>query len=608
MLQSKLKISLLAIAMGFVLTGCGLDGDDGDAGEAGTQGPQGDAGIDGGNGENGQNGQNGLDGQDASTGVSLSLVARASLGAQGAAEIVQYHKATQTIYATNSATNSIAIIAAGSITSAELSNPINFINLVVSSINLPATVGTVPLGNVTSIAIFGDLLAVAVPAATKTDNGFVLFYNGLDNSAPAFLDSVEVGALPDSIAFTPNGGKLVVANEGEPNGDYSIDPEGTLSVIDILASGEPEETAEMVTFTSFNGTQAALEGQGMHFPNPSGATINGNAITVTVAQDLEPEYVSTTNEKAYITLQENNGLAILDLEDLSVQIIGLGSKNWSGLNFDGQENGAVSFAKYEGLNGVYMPDSISNYEWKGATFLVTANEGDAREYFFDVADEAACTAAMGQSYDVDDGCLAYSDEVKLKDLTAQAGSALETLQMDGRLDDLRVTSVLGDADGNGEYESAYTYGARSFTIWDQNGLVVFDSGDDLERITASVHGAQFNNNNDENEGDSRSENKGPEPEAITVGKVGERTYAFIGAERMSGIFVYDVTNPFDAFFADYVINRDLTEGSTANDVIGDLAPESIIFVEGEFSATGEALIVVGNEVSGTVSVYQVTPN
>jgi DNA-binding beta-propeller fold protein YncE len=608
MLQSKFKISLLAIAMGFVLTGCGLDGDDGDTGAAGTQGPQGDAGIDGGNGENGQNGQNGLDGQDASTGVSLSLIARASLGAQGAAEIVQYHKATQTIYATNSATNSIAIIAAGSITSAELSNPINLINLVVSSINLPATVGTVPLGNVTSIAIFGNLLAVAVPAATKTDNGFVLFYNGLDNSAPAFLDSVEVGALPDSIAFTPNGGKLVVANEGEPNGDYSIDPEGTLSVIDILASGEPEETAEMVTFTSFNGTQAALEAQGMHFPNPSGSTINGNAITVTVAQDLEPEYVSTTNEKAYITLQENNGLAILDLEDLSLQVIGLGSKSWSELNFDGQENGAVSFAKYEGLNGVYMPDSISNYEWKGATFLVTANEGDAREYFFDVADEAECTAAMGQSYDVDDGCLAYSDEVKLKDLTAQAGSALETLQMDGRLDDLRVTSVLGDADGNGEYESAYTYGARSFTIWDQNGLVVFDSGDDLERITASVHGAQFNNNNDENEGDSRSENKGPEPEAITVGKIGERTYAFIGAERMSGIFVYDVTNPFDAFFADYVINRDLTEGSTANDVIGDLAPESIIFVEGEFSATGEALIIVGNEVSGTVSVYQVTPN
>jgi DNA-binding beta-propeller fold protein YncE len=608
MLQSKFKISLLAIAMGFVLAGCGLDGDDGDIGGAGTQGPQGEPGIDGGDGNSGQDGLDGLDGQDASAGVSLSLIARASLGAQGAAEIVQYHKATQTIYATNSATNSIAIISAASVTSAELSNPINSINLTTSSINLPATAGTVPLGGVTSIAISGNLLAVAMSAATKTDNGFILFYNGLDNSAPAFLDSIEVGALPDSIAFTPDGGKLVVANEGEPNGDYSIDPEGTISVIDILANGEPEETAETVTFTSLNGTQADLEAQGMHFPNPSGSTINGNAITITVAQDLEPEYVSTTNSKAYITLQENNGLAILDFEDLSVQVIGLGSKNWSGLNFDGQENGAVSFAKYEGLNGVYMPDTISNYEWKGATFLVTANEGDAREYFFDVADEAACTTAMGQSYDADDGCLSYSDEVKLKNLTAQAGSALETLQLDGRLDDLRVTSVLGDADGNGEYESAYTYGARSFTIWDQNGLVVFDSGDDLERISASVHAAKFNNDNDENAGDSRSENKGPEPEAIAVGTIGERTYAFIGAERMSGIFVYDVTNPFDAFFADYVINRDLTEGSTVDDVIGDLAPESILFVAGEDSATGEALIIVGNEVSGTVSVYQVTPN
>ncbi|AEP30814.1 choice-of-anchor I family protein [Brumicola nitratireducens] len=605
MLQSKFKISLLAIAMGFVLTGCGLDGDDGVVGEAGSQGPQGEPGADGADGQDGQDGQSG---QDASTGVTLSLVARAFLGAQGSAEIVQYHKESQTIYATNSATNSIAIIAAGSITSADLTNPINSINLTVASINLPATAGTVPLGKVTSIAISGDLLAVAVPAATKTDNGFILFYNGLANSAPAFLDSVEVGALPDSIAFTPDGGKLVVANEGEPNGDYSIDPEGTLSVIDILANGEPEETADTVTFTSLNGTQAELEAQGMHFPNPDGLTINGNAITTTVAQDLEPEYVSTAIGKAYVTLQENNGLAILDLEDLSVQVIGLGSKSWSGLNFDGQENGAVSFAKYEGLNGVYMPDSIANYEWKGATFLVTANEGDAREYFFDVADEEACTTAMGQSYDAEAGCLSYSDEVKLEDLTAQAGSALETLQMDGRLNGLRVTKELGDADGNGEYESAYTYGARSFTIWDQNGLVVFDSADDLERITASVHGAQFNNDNDVNEGDSRSENKGPEPEALTVGTIGARTYAFIGAERMSGIFVYDVTNPFEAFFADYIINRDLTEGSTANDVIGDLAPESIVFVPAEDSATGEALIIVGNEVSGTVSVFQVTPN
>ncbi|MEQ3652765.1 MAG: choice-of-anchor I family protein [Glaciecola sp.] len=608
MLQSKFKISLLAIALGFVLSGCGLDGDDGDTGETGTQGPQGDPGDDGNDGQDGADGEDGSDGTDASTGVSMSLVARAALGAQGSAEIVQYHKASQTIYATNSANNTIAIIAADSITSTELSNPTNSVNLTVSSITLPTTASGVDLGGLTSIAISNDLLAVAMPAANKTDNGFILFYTGLDNSSPAFLDSVEVGALPDSIAFTPDGGKLVVANEGEPNDDYSVDPEGTISVIDILASGEPEETAETVTFTALNGTQADLEAQGMHFPNPDGRTINGNAITTTVAQDLEPEYVTTKNGTAYITLQENNGLAILDLEDLSIQVIGLGSKNWSGLDFDGQENAAVSFGQYEGLRGVYMPDTIANYDWKGATFLVTANEGDAREYFFDVADEAACTTANGQSYDADDGCLAYSDEVKVEDLTAEAGSALEALQADGRLNDLRVTNVLGDSDGNGEYETAYTYGGRSFTIWDQNGLVVFDSGDDLERITASIHGAQFNNGDDENEGDSRSENKGPEPEALTVGQIGDRNYAFVGTERMGGIFVYDVTNPFDAFFADYVINRDLTEGSTVIDGIGDLAPESLLFVDAVDSATGQALVIVGNEVSGTVSVYEVTPN
>ncbi|MDT0627546.1 choice-of-anchor I family protein [Alteromonas sp. W364] len=608
MLQSKFKISLLAIALGFVLSGCGLDGDDGDTGETGTQGPQGDPGDDGNDGQDGADGEDGSDGTDASTGVSMSLVARAALGAQGSAEIVQYHKASQTIYATNSANNTIAIIAADSITSTELSNPTSSVNLTVSSITLPTTASGVDLGGLTSIAISNDLLAVAMPAANKTDNGFILFYTGLDNSSPAFLDSVEVGALPDSIAFTPDGGKLVVANEGEPNDDYSVDPEGTISVIDILASGEPEETAETVTFTDLNGTQAALEAQGMHFPNPDGRTINGNAITTTVAQDLEPEYVTTKNGTAYITLQENNGLAILDLEDLSIQVVGLGSKNWSGLDFDGQENAAVSFGQYEGLRGVYMPDTIANYDWKGATFLVTANEGDAREYFFDVADEAACTAANGQAYDADDGCLAYSDEVKVEDLTAEAGSALEALQADGRLNDLRVTDVLGDSDGNGEYETAYTYGGRSFTIWDQNGLVVFDSGDDLERITASIHGAQFNNGDDENEGDSRSENKGPEPEALTVGQIGDRNYAFVGTERMGGIFVYDVTNPFDAFFADYVINRDLTEGSTVIDGIGDLAPESLLFVDAVDSATGQALVIVGNEVSGTVSVYEVTPN
>lgn len=594
--QNKFKYGLLALLVSTALTGCGLDGDDGEQGETGAQGEQ------------GEQGESGADGTDASLGITLDVVARAYLGNQTAAEIVQYHADTQTIYATNGDINTIAVIAAGSdnIPTSAMDDPIGTTNLTVTDITLPEEVDGVTLGSLTSIAISGDLMAVAVPADTKTDNGYVLFYNGLDSSSPVFLDQVEVGALPDMVTFTPDGGKVLVANEGEPSSDYTVDPEGSISVINILASGEPEESASTISFTDFNDEQETLLSQGMMFPNPSGRTINGVEIATTVAQDLEPEYITATNDIAYVSLQENNGIAVVDLEDLSVEIVGLGVKSWSGLNIDIQEDGSVSFGQYEGLYGVYQPDTIANYTWKDATFVVTANEGDAREYFFDADDEDACLTAGGLEFDEDDGCLAYLDEVKVEDLTAEANSELATLQANGEADDLRVTIGMGDADGDGEYDAAYAYGARSFTIWDQNGLVVFDSGDDFERITASVHGELFNNGDDENEGDSRSENKGPEPEALTVGVVGDRTYAFIGTERMGGIFVYDVTNPYDVEFSEYIINRDLTEGLDADDGIGDLAPESLVFVSADDSATGVPLLLVGNEVSGTVTVWQIT--
>jgi DNA-binding beta-propeller fold protein YncE len=597
--QKKFKYGLLALFISSALAGCGLDGDDGEQGETGTQGPQ---------GEQGEAGTDGADGSDASIGVSLDVVARAYLGNQTAAEIVQYHADTQTIYATNSAANSIAAISisADTLPTEAMADTINNANLAVTQITLPTEVDGATLGSLTSIAVSGDLMAVAVPADDKTDNGYVLFYNGLDSATPTYLDAVEVGALPDMVTFTPDGAKVLVANEGEPSSDYTVDPEGSVSIINILANGEPDESGTMVSFSAFNDMQDELIAQGMMFPNPSGRTIKGVAIAPTVAQDLEPEYITATNDTAYVSLQENNGLAVIDLEDLSVEVVGLGTKSWAELNIDIQEDSSVSFGQYDGLYGVYQPDTIANFSWKGATFLVTANEGDAREYFFSADDEASCLSDGGLSFDEDDGCLAYTDEVKVEDLTAQANSELAMLQTNAEADNLRVTSAMGDADGDGEYDAAYAYGTRSFTIWDQNGLVVYDSGDDFERITASVHGAQFNNGDDENEGDSRSENKGPEPEALTVGVVGDRTYAFIGTERMGGIFVYDVTNPYDVQFAEYVINRDLTEGATADDVIGDLAPESLVFVSAQDSATGVPLLLVGNEVSGTVSVWQIT--
>ncbi|WP_133471482.1 choice-of-anchor I family protein [Paraglaciecola marina] len=591
------------------MTGCALEGDDGADGVAGAQG------------ETGADGVDGADSADANAGIELSLVGRIQLNEndpEGAAEIVQYHAATNTIYAINSAADepTVEVIDASSITAEAVSNPLTANNMTSNALVLPTTQDGIDLDGPTSVAVSGDLMAIAVPADDKASNGFVLFYNGLDTNAPAFMKAVEVGNLPDMVTFTPDGSKAVVANEGEPSGDYNIDPEGSISVITITDS-TPEDTAIAIDFTDFNGQQEALEAQGMHFPNPSGETINGTLIDISVAQDLEPEYITATNEFAYVALQENNGLAIVDLSDYSVEIVGLGFKDWSQYQLDGMEDGTVSFGQYEDVYGMYMPDTIASFEWKDATFIVSANEGDAREYFFDTLntdgeqDEDLCESAGGVDFDDDDGCLSYTDETQARRLDYAPGSNLETIAGDDPEDDdftsyplgrLTVTSALGDSDDDGEYEAIYAYGARSFTIWDANGLVVFDSGDDFERITASIHGDAFNNNNDENEGDSRSANKGPEPEALTIGVVGEKTYAFIGLERMGGIFVYDITNPYNAEFVDYVINRDITEGG---DLIGDNAPEGMVFVDADTSPTGNALVIIGNEISGTVSVWQV---
>jgi hypothetical protein len=604
------KYSALALAMSLSLTGCLIEGNDGDPGAIGMQG------------EIGADGINGGDGQNANAGISLSLVGRIQLNPsdpEGAAEIVQFHPGSNTIYAINSAADepTIEIIDASSLTSEALSNPLSNENLTSTALVLPIEQSGVVLAGPTSMAVSGDWMAVAVPAKDKATNGLVLFYNGLDTTSPTFVKAVEVGNLPDMVTFTPDASKVLTANEGEPSGDYNIDPEGSISVINIV-NGSPSDTSTTISFSDYNGKQAELEAKGMHFPNPSGRTINGTLITTTVAQDLEPEYITTTNEIAYVTLQENNGLAIVDLSDNSVKVIGLGFKDWSEFQIDGMEDGTVSFGQYDDLYGMYMPDTIASYQWKDANFLLTANEGDAREYFFDtltadgLQDEDLCTAAGGQDFDEEDGCLSYTEETQARRLVFAPGSNLDTIAGDDPRDfdftayplgRLTVTEALGDSDNDGEYEALYAYGARSFTIWDSNGLVVFDSGDDFERISASIHGNAFNNNNDENEGDSRSANKGPEPEALMVGQVGDKTYAFIGMERLGGIFIYDVTNPYDAKFVDYVINRDLTEGG---DLIGDSAPEGMAFVDANSSPTGKALLIIGNEVSGTVSVWQIS--
>ena len=595
------KKSVFALAIAASLTGCALEGDDGKDGVQGVAGQ---------NGANGQNGINGVDGLNATDQLDIQLVGRAVLNVEspeGAAEIVAYHEDSQRVFAINSS-GDMSVVDIIDIKEIDGSSLMQDNQGIVTNTNLVSS-SQIKLndntpGDANSIAISPDqsLLAVAMAATSKAEKGQVAIYN-LASDTPAFVKNISVGYLPDMLTFTPDGSKIIVANEGEPVSDYSFDAEGSISII-AVDNGEVTNTATEISLSTFNDKKTELESHGVVFANPKGQTIKGKLIDTSVAQDLEPEYVAVSKDSkmAYVSLLENNALAIVNLETNAIEIKGLGFKDWSKLDFDASDkDGGINFKQYSGLYGMYQPDTISNYTWQGASFIVSANEGDGREYFFDSASETECNNAGGLDYDEDDGCLAYTDESRVEDLNL-ADNFNYLNNDDDDIGRLKVTTEYGDVDQDGLYEKLYTYGARSFSIWDQNGLLVFDSADQVDRITASIHGEAFNNDEDENEGDTRSDAKGAEPEALAIGEIAGQSYAFVGLERMGGIMVYNITNPYNVEFVDYFINRGTEEGS---DITGDLAPEGMRFIASENSPTGKALLVIGNEISGSVSIWQI---
>ena len=299
---------------------------------------------------------------------------------------------------------------------------------------------------------------------------------------------------------------------------------------------------------------------------------------------------------------------MVDLETNTIdRVLGLGFKDYSipGNELDaGDRDSGVNLKNWP-VMGIYMPDTLTSMTFNGKTYLLTANEGDSRQDWLDnVVDQAACEAS---GYYFDGGCI---DEVRVKDIesdtTLTLGTALAGLDTDADLGRLRVSYHTTFSKNGLTVDKLYAYGARSFSIWDaETGDQVFDSGNDFERITALRFGDDFNNNNDENEGESRSDDKGPEPEAIAVGSINGHQYAFIGLERMGGIMVYDVSNPFAPTFIQYLNNRDLTLAPGVGVDAGDLGPESIQFISADDSPNNQPLIIVGNEVSGTTTIYQI---
>lgn len=424
-----------------------------------------------------------------------------------------------------------------------------------------------------SVAVANGIVAVAVEASIKTDAGKAVFFN----TDGQFLSQVTVGALPDMLTFTPDKSRVLVANEAEPNDAYTIDPEGSVSIINLARGVQNLIQADVANaqFTGFN--RAALDSS-MRIFGPGAS----------VAQDLEPEYIAVSEDSltAWVTLQENNAIATLDIaraEFTSVKGLGFKNHNLTVNAFDPSDRDNAVRLKTYPVFGMYQPDAIATFQINGETFLITANEGDSREYA--AFDETARVSALT--------------------LDPTAFPLAAQLRTDVQLGRLTVTRANGDTDGDGDYDQLYTFGGRSFSIWNQSTELVYDSNSKLERITAIAFPQFFNSNSDSNSSfDTRSDNKGPEPEGVTTGVINNQTYAFIGLERIGGIAVYNVTNPIEPRFVQYVNNRNFAAGIRTPEA-GDLAPEGLTFVRQSDSPINKPLLLVANEVSGTTTIYAI---
>lgn len=502
----------------------------------------------------------------------------------GMSEIVAYHAASRSMFITvDSATtkSSFQRISLANLGSTALANPVTASNLTagsVTSVSADVNGAGFTAGGVQTLAISGNLLAIAVQATPKTDNGVVAFYrlDALGNAT--YLKKVTVGSLPDGMAFTPDGSKLVVANEGELSVSFAtdgIDPDGTISVI-AVANGTPADTATTLGFSDFNI-------DGSRFSELPAAVRIGRS-GATVAQDMEPEYVSITPDgtKAHVTLQENNAVAVVDLATNRIErIVAMGFKNHglaaNALAPSDKVAATAPFAlkSYPNLFGVYMPDGIASFTVNGVSYFITANEGDDRDDFLASAE----TQRAGHTSIV---------------LSPTAFPNAAVLKGETELGRLNIIRTMG-LNSQGQYERLYTLGGRSFSIYNaQTGAQVYDSGSDLEQRAYATLPISLLGNSQVKD---RLDNKGPEPESVVVGQVRGRPHAFVALERTSAILVYDVSNPASPVFVQWLQNT-----TTLAD--GDVSPEGLAFVPADQSPSGQALLLAGHEVSGTVSVWE----
>jgi hypothetical protein len=464
---------------------------------------------------------------------SFKEIGSITIGGEGAAEISAYCEKTKKLFTVNnSGVNQIDVI--------DITDPAK-----------PAKIGKIDLaayeGAANSVAVFDGKLAVALEStANKQANGKVVIFNTSDYS---LIKQVTVGALPDMITFSPDGKLIMTANEGEPNTDYSQDPNGTISIIETSSY-----TVTTLDFSSFSSQAAALAKDGFRI----------SKVAKSFAQDIEPEYITISDDSktAWVTLQENNGVAKVDLTSKTITAIyPLGSKDYNTADnaIDvSDKDDKIAFNPWK-IKGLYMPDAITHFTVNNTPYFVTANEGDAREY------------------------TANTDIKRMKDmkLDATVFPDAATLKLEPNLGRLNLIADMGDTDGDGDLDEMFSFGARSFSIWNGNtGKIVYDSKNDVDKKTNELGTYD----------DKRSDDKGSEPEAVIAVKMGTQNILFVGLERSDAFMVYDATNPVSPQYLQTVKTGD--------------APEGLLFIPASKSPNKRSLLVVSSEGDGSVKLYQ----
>jgi hypothetical protein len=514
-------------------------------------------------------------------------------GGTSAGEIVSFDPGTNRLFVTSSggAVHRVNIFDAVNPATATAIGTVDFSGEFGGAVFSLTSVGADPLGR------FG--VATIVPAANTTTAGKVGFFN---LATGAVIGTSDVGFHPDSVTFSADGSKLIVVNEGEFNATSAANAPGSISVIDVGAinagnlatlPGLPVATkdfsaANLAAGVSLNGlrnnqvagvgTTGTFNNTVPNFTHPTDADASAANVNA-----IEPEYATVSGNKVFVSLQEANAIAEFDLT----------SGTWTGITMlgtitqtvDANDTGSPTVNITQAIKGLPMPDTLATYVVGGKTYVVSANEGDARVDDRDVSrfGDVAGNDNMNPLVDTD----APSNFLN------STTNASNGVRADSQLGRLNVSRIDGDTDADGKIDDIHILGTRSMSIWERQ------SDGSLSRVadTGSFFEQYIRDNDAAGWADGRSDDKGPEPEGLTIGEIDGRTFAFVGMERTNGIFMFDITDPLATpVFVDYL-------RIDTGDV--PLRPEGFDFVPAADSPTGQNLLIVGFEGDGTAASERV---